>query len=75
MRIDNCYVSIELIRKGDTHLTMQPLIIAIVTGISYGTIRTAFLQRKDQKNKKSNPYLESIIVTLAVYLISSLIFQ
>ncbi|MGN1401378.1 MAG: hypothetical protein ACI4XL_07755 [Bacillus sp. (in: firmicutes)] len=51
-----------------------PLISAVIAGILYGTVRS-YLQEKeserDNNKKRSNPYLESIIVALLVYLIIS----
>ena len=49
-----------------------PLIIAILTGIVYGAVRSYFQDKKEEQTKKrSNPYLESIVVCLAVYLLVS----
>lgn len=57
-------------------MNIQPLIIAILAGIVYGAIRSYFQDKKeDQKKKRSNPYLESIVVSLAVYLLVSALFS
>ena len=54
-----------------------PLSAAIIAGILYGAIRSvALTKNEDEKNeKRPNPYLESIIVTLIVYLIVSLVMN
>ena len=54
-----------------------PLSAAIIAGILYGAIRSvAITKNEDEKNeKRPNPYLESIIVTLIVYLIVSLVMN
>lgn len=44
------------------------LLIAILAGIAFGAIRSYFLSKKE--NSKANPYLESIVVSLIVYLIA-----
>ena len=44
------------------------LLIAVLSGIAYGAIRSYFLSKKEKS--KANPYLESIIISLIVYLIT-----
>ena len=52
-----------------------PLIIAIITGILYGSIRSVKIHNgKDESTKKeAGLYLQSIVVCIAVYLIASFI--
>ena len=54
-----------------------PLSAAIIAGILYGAIRSVALTKNEneQNQKRPNPYLESIIVTLIVYLIVSLVMN
>lgn len=58
-------------------MNILPLVIAILAGIVYGAVRSYFQDKKEEQSKKrSNPYLESIVVSLAVYLlISTFIFN
>lgn len=58
-------------------MNILPLVIAILAGIVYGAVRSYYQDNKeDQSKKRSNPYLESIVVSLAVYLlVSTLFFQ
>ena len=56
-------------------MNIIPLIIAILAGIVYGAVRSYFQDKKENHSKKrSNPYLESIVVSLAVYLLVSTLF-
>ncbi|MEH6942464.1 hypothetical protein [Bacillus sp. JJ722] len=48
-----------------------PLAIAILVGITYGAIRTVKLSKQEENKRRGNAYTESIVVTLAVYLICS----
>lgn len=52
-----------------------PLIAAVIAGIIYGIGRSIIIVRKEEeyakKKKQPHPYLESIIVTLIVYLLFS----
>lgn len=52
-----------------------PLAIAIMAGIAYGAIRTVKLSKKEETGRRANPYTESIVVTLVVYLICSTIIS
>ena len=49
-----------------------PLVLAVIAGIIYGIIRSVFAVEKEEeyarKKKQPHPYLESIIVSLVVYL-------
>jgi len=56
-------------------MNIIPHIIAILAGIVYGAVRTYFQDKKENHTKKrSNPYLESIVVCLVVYLLISTLF-
>lgn len=48
-----------------------PLAIAILVGITYGAIRTVKLSNQEENKRRGNPYTESIVITLVVYLICS----
>ena len=55
-----------------------PLITAVTAGIAYGAIRSYFLSKANEDGKpvkKGNPYVESIIFTLVVYLLVSFIMN
>ncbi|MGM9926820.1 MAG: hypothetical protein ACI35P_02625 [Bacillus sp. (in: firmicutes)] len=56
-------------------MTIPPLLAAVVCGIIYGIGRSISLanRKNDDSKKMPNPYLESIVVSLAVYLLLSLI--
>lgn len=50
-----------------------PLVVAIIVGIIYGSVKSAKLAQEENPKKIVHPYLQSIIVTLVVYLIVSTI--
>ncbi|WP_154663118.1 hypothetical protein [Bacillus massiliigorillae] len=54
-------------------MSYLPLAIAIMVGIAYGAIRTVKQSKQDDNKRRSNPYTESIVVTLVVYLICSVV--
>ena len=52
-----------------------PLIIAIIAGILYGTIRSVKVNnsKNDSEKSEASLYLQSIVVCIAVYLLVSFI--
>jgi len=54
-------------------MVTTPLIAAVVAGIIYGIGRSVIVVRKEdeyaKQKKQPHPYLESIIVSLVVYLL------
>ena len=52
-----------------------PLIIAIIAGILYGSVRSVKVNNSEDDSKKTEAglYLQSIVVCIAVYLIVSFI--
>ena len=52
-----------------------PLIIAVIAGILYGSVRSVKIQnsKDDSTKKEASLYLQSVVVCIAVYLIVSFI--
>lgn len=52
-----------------------PLIIAVIAGILYGSVRSIKMQnsKEDSLKKEAGLYLQSIVVCIVVYLIVSFI--
>ncbi|MGM9923526.1 MAG: hypothetical protein ACI35R_04680 [Bacillus sp. (in: firmicutes)] len=54
----------------------KPLIFAVLAGILYGALRSAMIQQKEESKRRGNPYTESIVLSLVVYLLlSSFVFK
>ena len=69
----NFYV--RIITKEADAMNTVPLIIAVIAGILYGSVRSVKNQNsKDESAKKeAGLYLQSIVVCIAVYLIVSFV--